>query len=162
MEGLTSMPAEWQSPGARHIECISVDRPSLLLDVADDLLPRLHCAEASIAQQEQQLAAVIGQQEAFKEVVTRLVESLQCQTQAANNAASAEVEELQYQVGSNTLILWCLVLCSGDSGCLAQEGARPAAAVGQAAELQVVASCHVVVMRCKHTCPITSATAPRP
>ena len=63
-----------------------------------DLLARLRLTEAQVVQQEQQLAAVVGQQEAFKEVITRLVESLENQKLSGSRAAVAEVQELQKQV----------------------------------------------------------------
>lgn len=69
-----------------------------LLSNAGDLLARLRSTETQMAHQEQQLAAVVGQQEALKEVITRLVESLEDQKLARNSAAVAEVQELQQQV----------------------------------------------------------------
>lgn len=60
-----------------------------------DLASRLLLIEMSVAEQEQQLSAVVGQQEALKEVVTRLAAALECTNQAA---ANADVQELTKQV----------------------------------------------------------------
>lgn len=57
----------------------------------------------SVAEQEQQLSAVVGQQEALKEVVTRLAATLEGTNQTA---ANADVQELTKQVG------WGESLCS--------------------------------------------------
>jgi hypothetical protein len=63
--------------------------------VTGDLVARLLLVEMAVAQQEQQLSAVVGQQEALKEVVTRLAASLEGTTQHASNA---DVQELTKQV----------------------------------------------------------------
>uniref|UniRef100_A0A383WJV6 EF-hand domain-containing protein n=2 Tax=Tetradesmus obliquus TaxID=3088 RepID=A0A383WJV6_TETOB len=60
-----------------------------------DLASRLLLIEMSVAEQEQQLSAVVGQQAALKEVVTRLAATLECTNQAA---ANADVQELTKQV----------------------------------------------------------------
>jgi hypothetical protein len=57
---------------------------------------RLLLIEMAVAEQEQQLSAVVGQQEALKEVVTRLAASLEGANQ---NSAHADVQELTKQVG---------------------------------------------------------------
>jgi hypothetical protein len=66
--------------------------------VTGDLVARLLLVEMAVAQQEQQLSAVVGQQEALKEVVTRLAASLEGTSQHASNT---DVQELTKQVG------WC-------------------------------------------------------
>lgn len=68
------------------------------LYAADNLLSRLQSAEFQIVQQRQQLATVVEQQGAIKEALVRLVESLEGQKVAANQATNAEVVELQQQV----------------------------------------------------------------
>jgi hypothetical protein len=61
-----------------------------------ELASRLLLIEMAVAEQEQQLSAVVGQQEALKEVVTRLAASLEGANQ---NATNANVQELTKQVG---------------------------------------------------------------
>lgn len=61
-----------------------------------DLLSRLLLVEAAVAEHQQQLAAVAGQQEALKEVITRVVESMDSmKREASKDELSKQVSLLQ-------------------------------------------------------------------
>lgn len=63
-----------------------------------DLVPRLLLLEAQGAEQQQQLSAIAGQQDALREVFGRLVESLEAANLQATSSTRAELQELSQQV----------------------------------------------------------------
>ncbi|KAF6262551.1 hypothetical protein COO60DRAFT_614938 [Scenedesmus sp. NREL 46B-D3] len=77
-----------------------------------DLATRLLLVEMAVAEQGQQLSAVVGQQEALKEVVTRLAASLQGTSQRATDA---DVQELSKQVRALTQEVAQLKAAAGEA-----------------------------------------------